>query len=171
MSAAAAAAAVVTRPSHSSARRSTSSSSYYNDDFNQDSSYNTQINPFLQTAQTPEGDYYYELYQNTVLKQLRSYEISLGELHNLPATRHQVKNWSQLQPRTTSSRKSIWCREFETCIKSFGSEKRKKDKEEIMELNFFCNLVVNLDWMKRNNRFLRQIKEYGSIHSIASHWK
>ncbi|XP_026401871.1 uncharacterized protein LOC113297573 isoform X2 [Papaver somniferum] len=124
--AAAAAAAVVTRPSHSSARRSTSSSSYYNDDFNQDSSYNTQINPFLQTAQTPEGDYYYELYQNTVLKQLRSYEISLGELHNLPATRHQVKNWSQLQPRTTSPRKSIWCRGIRNLYKKFWVRKKEE---------------------------------------------
>ncbi|KAI3991404.1 hypothetical protein MKX01_006703, partial [Papaver californicum] len=86
--AAAAAVAVVTRPSHSSARRSTSSSSYYNDDFNQDTSrYSTQINTFSQTAQTPEEDHYYELHQNTVLKQLRSYEISLGELHNLSANR------------------------------------------------------------------------------------
>lgn len=40
-----------------------------------------------------------------------------------------------------------------------------------MELNFFCNLVVNLDWMKRDNRFRRQIKEYGSIHSLSSQWK
>ncbi|KAI3904374.1 hypothetical protein MKW98_014554 [Papaver atlanticum] len=103
--AAAAAAAVVTRPSHSSARRSTSSSSYYNDDFNQDSSiYNTQINPFLQTAQTPEGDYYYELYQNTVLKQLRSYEISLGELHNLPATRTVYQRNGNLYYRTSTQK-------------------------------------------------------------------
>ncbi|KAI3996549.1 hypothetical protein MKX01_009381 [Papaver californicum] len=125
--AAAAAAAVVTRPSHSSARRSTSSSSYYNDDFNQDTSrYNTQINPFCQTAQTPEEDYYYELYQNTVLKQLRSYEISLGELHNLPGNRYQVKNWRQLQPRTTSSRQSFWCRGIRNLYKKFWVKKKEE---------------------------------------------